>query len=720
MSALIVRRRLELSCSDKHQGIDRRNDEKQHSANRSKGPCDRSLNGAAMKDTVTLENFLNALKSCDSMNGYSLALYGEKDETAVSEGQFLRLCSHPGGDPHAESIYNLWLEKHLRTALKRNKPVVYKCLGGILCFIVPFEFQGALFFLYGYGVREEKLDIRQIAAVAKEKKLHMLSCIEALANLPVKTVDAIQHDIDDIQRILPSLTEQNLYKPLYLSCITALKTITDLSSRIERLKTVDEVISSCAATLENLFHTRKIAFAMRSEKNHGLQLVGTGDLPQDLGRLPEKTLRELAVDKCGDNSLNAGKMLLESGIQLQVARVSCFPLVTDRGLLGAILCFDSRLTTLTASMMELLAGRAIARIDNLQKEQKQSHDKALADHLLSLKNSFLKTESRDELYRVILETASELVSASRGSIMLVDSNGKSLRIKSAKGMKTELAKIVAVRIGDSIAGKVAESGTPILVNDLESDDRISMARRPRFKTNSLICIPLKHRDKVIGVLNLSDKENLESFTESDMNLALSFVNLAALMIDHALAVERSTALEQLAITDSLTGLYNRRFLTRRMEEELNRSAHQNQSFSVLLLDLDYFKAYNDMCGHLAGDDALKKTAAIMKSSVRDMDTAVRFGGEEFCIILPGTSKKEAFPVAERIRQEIAKESFPHGSQLPLGKLTISAGISSFPEDGSTINELIHAADVALYRAKEQGKNRVMLAHKTPETGVVSL
>jgi len=688
--------------------------------NRDKGPGNRCRHGDPMKDAATLDNFLRALKSYDAMSGYSLSLYGEKNEAVVAEGHFLKLGSPVGEQSYSDSIYDVWLEKHLQTALERNKPVVFRCPGGIMCFAVPFEFQGATFCLYGYGVREEKLNIKQIAALAKEKNLHVLSCIETLANLPVKTVDAVQSDVNEIQRILPSLTEQNLYKPLYHSCINVLKTITELSSRIERLKSIDEVITSCAATLEGLFSIRKTVFALRSEKNHGLHLVGTGDLNRDLGRLPEKSMLEMHSEQGAGTSASAEKILLENGIQLQASRVACFPLITDDGLLGAILCFDSKLTTLAASMIELLAGRAIARIANLQKEEKQSHEKALSDRMLSLKNTFMKAETRDELYRITLETASELVSASRGSIMLVDNNGKSLRIKSAKGMKTELAKIVAVRIGDGIAGKVAESGTPILVNDLESDNRISMTRRPRFKTSSLICIPLKHKDKVIGVLNLSDKENLESFTESDMNLALSFVNLATLLIDHSLAVERSSALEKLAITDALTGLYNRRFLTRRLEEELNRSAHQNLIFSVLLMDLDYFKKYNDMCGHLAGDDALKKTAVIMKSSVRDMDTAVRFGGEEFCIILPGTSKKEAFPVAERIRQEIAKESFPHCNQLPLGMLTISAGISSFPEDGQTINELIHAADVALYRAKEQGKNRVVLAHKTPETGVVSL
>jgi diguanylate cyclase (GGDEF)-like protein len=199
-----------------------------------------------------------------------------------------------------------------------------------------------------------------------------------------------------------------------------------------------------------------------------------------------------------------------------------------------------------------------------------------------------------------------------------------------------------------------------------------------------------------------------AFNESDLNLLASFANLASLMIERTWALERSFQLEKLSITDHMTGLYNHRFLRTRLEEELNRSTRNGLNLSVIFIDLDFFKVYNDISGHLAGDAALKKVAEILKVSVRDMDVVVRYGGEEFCIVLPDTSKKEAVHVAERIRQEIEKERFSNEENLPFGRLTASFGIASFPEDGHTFTTLIHSADLALYKAKAEGRNRVEL------------
>jgi diguanylate cyclase (GGDEF)-like protein len=307
-----------------------------------------------------------------------------------------------------------------------------------------------------------------------------------------------------------------------------------------------------------------------------------------------------------------------------------------------------------------------------------------------------------------MEIAADLVGATRGSIMLVDKNGKNLKIGFCKGMNNSLAQSIRVRLGEGIAGKVASSGIPLLVDDVEKDNRVRMPNRPRFKTKSLLSVPLKLKDKTIGVLNLSDKEDMRAFCESDMNLLASFANLASLMIERTWALERSFQLEKLSITDHMTGLYNHRFLRTRLEEELNRSTRNGLNLTVIFIDLDFFKIYNDIGGHLAGDGALKKAADILKASVRDMDIVVRYGGEEFCIVLPDTSKNEAFQVAERIRQEIEREKFPREESMPFGRLTASFGIASFPEDGHTFTTLIHSADLALYRAKAEGRNRVAL------------
>ena len=158
----------------------------------------------------------------------------------------------------------------------------------------------------------------------------------------------------------------------------------------------------------------------------------------------------------------------------------------------------------------------------------------------------------------------------------------------------------------------------------------------------------------------------------------------------------------------MTGLYNRRFLENRLEEEINRSQRQKQTFSLILADLDNFKTYNDVLGHLAGDQALQKVAKIMRRTAREMDIVTRYGGEEFCLVLPGTSKKECVFVAERLRKAIEVASFPGERHLPLGRLTISLGVCAYPDDGDVPASLIHAADVALYRAKHNGRNRLEL------------
>jgi diguanylate cyclase (GGDEF)-like protein len=179
------------------------------------------------------------------------------------------------------------------------------------------------------------------------------------------------------------------------------------------------------------------------------------------------------------------------------------------------------------------------------------------------------------------------------------------------------------------------------------------------------------------------------------------------MIERLAALESAAQFEEQAMTDPLTGVYNRRFLDRRLEEELSRSSRQHLEFSLMMLDLDHFKIYNDLCGHLAGDRALAKIAALLKGAAREMDVVTRYGGEEFCILLPGTPAKEALLAAERVRQALEIETFAGEELLPLGRLTVSIGLATYPLDSDTPAALIHAADLALYKAKSQGRNRIV-------------
>jgi diguanylate cyclase (GGDEF)-like protein len=171
--------------------------------------------------------------------------------------------------------------------------------------------------------------------------------------------------------------------------------------------------------------------------------------------------------------------------------------------------------------------------------------------------------------------------------------------------------------------------------------------------------------------------------------------------------ERATEFQLMSITDSLTALPNRRYLEERLAEELNRSKRYDYAMSFLMIDIDDFKAYNDKNGHQAGDVALQITAHCLKGALRSADIASRYGGEEFCILLPQTGMTEAGAIADRIRQRVSTTQFPHGKSQPLGHVTISVGVSTFTKNIDTSENIIAAADRALYQAKSMGKDQVI-------------
>lgn len=209
--------------------------------------------------------------------------------------------------------------------------------------------------------------------------------------------------------------------------------------------------------------------------------------------------------------------------------------------------------------------------------------------------------------------------------------------------------------------------------------------------------PLKSKEKKLGFLlykGVADKDK-EKFAILAHQFALAFQR-----------IKLYQEIETLAITDALTGAYTRRYFLERFDEEIKRSKARKTQVSFLLVDADYFKKVNDQYGHLAGDEVLRQIAAILKDSVREIDIVGRYGGEEFCVVLPDTDAAGAALVAERIRATVAHQKIKaYDAQLTM---TISIGISAFPSDGKATEELIDKADWALYRAKSSGRNCIIV------------
>lgn len=178
------------------------------------------------------------------------------------------------------------------------------------------------------------------------------------------------------------------------------------------------------------------------------------------------------------------------------------------------------------------------------------------------------------------------------------------------------------------------------------------------------------------------------------------------------AEEQSQKMAKILILDDLTGLLNRRFLFERTVKALDDAQHHDYPLSLMMIDVDDFKFYNDRNGHLAGDAALRSLAAVIRNTVRHIDYVARYGGEEFTAVFPMTDKKSAAVIGRRLRRQVEEFLFPFKEHQPLEKLTISLGLAAFPEDAHDVESLIEAADQALYQAKAAGKNRLCLCEKS--------
>ncbi|MCK9594193.1 MAG: sensor domain-containing diguanylate cyclase [Candidatus Omnitrophica bacterium] len=222
-----------------------------------------------------------------------------------------------------------------------------------------------------------------------------------------------------------------------------------------------------------------------------------------------------------------------------------------------------------------------------------------------------------------------------------------------------------------------------------------------LKSDEVVLVPLKAKDKVNGIIMADNFITHKPIGKDELRMLRMLANQAGLAIENSQLYEKTVIRVHL---DSLTNLWNHGYFQYLLGVEVEKSKATSTQFSLLMLDIDDFKVYNDTFGHQAGDHILKEMANLLKNQSRKMDYVCRYGGEEFAIILPYTDKKEAFMIAERFRENIAKHPFIHQENLPQKTITTSLGLATFPENGNTAAELGSYSDKALYEAKKKGKN----------------
>lgn len=305
---------------------------------------------------------------------------------------------------------------------------------------------------------------------------------------------------------------------------------------------------------------------------------------------------------------------------------------------------------------------------------------------------------REVLQRLLDRTLAHL-EAETGSILLLGSDRR-LRIVVAQGLPPDVISQTRLRLGDRISGHVAKTGESLLVADIECDERFSRRNHERYYTSSFISVPLIVQDEVRGVINVNNKRNRQTFTHEDLKLVELLGGHAAMALRNA---HRYEEMLERAQRDALTGLANHGHLWESLEREVSRADRYDGMVGVAMIDIDHFKAYNDLRGHPTGDAALARVAEILVRNSRAHDVVARYGGEEFTVILPETNVEGCHAFAEKIRQSIASTRFGKQGE---DHLTVSVGTAVFPGEAASAAHLIRVADRRLYRAKSLGRNRV--------------
>src|ERR1700676_3673615 len=338
-------------------------------------------------------------------------------------------------------------------------------------------------------------------------------------------------------------------------------------------------------------------------------------------------------------------------------------------------------------------------------EQREAGEVAVFQELGKALTSSLQL---DQVLRTIMEKIDEFLRPDNWSLLLLDEATQELYFELAVGKASQALKDVRVKVGQGIAGWVAQNGQAVVVPETSKDTRFfgKIDEKTKMETQSIVAVPVMFRDTCLGVIELINCFGPDGFDPRDLKLLEALSDFAAIALENARHVKR---IHELTITDDCTTLYNARHMGFILETEIYRSQRYNYEFSLVFIDLDHFKEVNDTHGHLIGSKLLAEIGSALKTHCRLIDFAFRYGGDEFVILLPQTSKESSLNVARRLHKLDRKSVWLHEDGLGI-RVTPSLGVASYPTDSRTKEGLLHLADEAMYLVKNTNRDSVAAAN----------
>lgn len=663
-----------------------------------------------LKKLLSSVEWKNCLDSLSKITGFELSIYDENSTLILNTGEN-KVCklihsSAPGSIECPDSC-----KKMMFSSLTLNEPVIYNCDLKIMNFSVPVNFLNEKAIIVGRNGFASYEDFLAFLGITKERNIKKIPFATPLNFTDESHVKNIAFHVYNTTNYLLNNLRGKYSLSKKMGRLTALVDTTILN----RLSTnMDSVYRYFIDTTEFILGPTPTAVVALDHLTSTYKTADSTGKYRDILKniqLDSKSpvINQIAAAGSSESPVKIDvEKLIPEGLPGEIEQSYIFPIFISGVLEKLIIVFNGNLPDEDIKIINAIRDFIEVTIENhsLRLKIEKKMDETVSS-ISDLSRSIAPVLNWEPLLQTILEKSIQLLKAEQGSLMLLNNETLELLVEAKKSIDDILINDMQNRPGEGIARKVLESGTPLLVEDVENDPRTFHNNRSRYKTKSFVSIPIIIEDRVSGVLNISDKITGENFNESDLKLIQSFTANAAIAIERSLLYKKTEELQKLSVTDPLTGILNRRYLNDRLSEEITRFNRYKHTFSLMMIDIDAFKDYNDTYGHLTGDSVLKILATTLDGSLRPTDILARFGGDEFVVILPQTPKVDAIGIAKRLRETVEKACIPNHGDLPVNNLTISVGLTSYPDDASSATELIEKTDQALYLAKKGGRNRLV-------------
>jgi diguanylate cyclase (GGDEF)-like protein len=332
----------------------------------------------------------------------------------------------------------------------------------------------------------------------------------------------------------------------------------------------------------------------------------------------------------------------------------------------------------------------------------RENDKLMA--CLEVGKLLTSTMDLKEILRLIMNKVTQLIDAQNWSLCLRNPATGELTFEIVVGIHENLIKGLSLAPGEGIAGHVAETGTPLFIANVQKDPRFTprIDALTEFRTESIVCLPLKNRGRVLGVIEIINVRDMDRFESHDYPVLSILGDYAAIAIENARYLDQ---MEQMGITDEYTGLRNARYLHQTLDQLTREGPARKDVFAVVFVDVDNFKKVVDSHGHLLGSQVLKEIGETISTCLGGKDILAKYGGDEYVIILPGRDKQAAIDLIQKILQALRASTYLKSEPNPV-RVTASFGIAVYPEDAQTKKDLLLLADHCMYEIKKANKDGI--------------